>query len=371
MATLDELQQQMEALRQRVDAITAPPTDYYTQRYSGEETDRGVEIALGLDPDGTGIVTPEHGGTGADTPQAALVSLGAGVRPNLMVNSHFVGGGSQQGGGQLPINLRGQTEYAGVTQLISRWKSTNANLESFTIKEDCISLTVGESRAYFRQLTDPGFEWKQGIYTLSALVRGSGSIFLNIAAADAQNSFSGLTAYQLTDQFTICSFSLDTRTISGWDPGQFYMAINAGTTVDIAAMKAEFGEGQTLGYQDSDGNSKLFLQPGSDYATQLLQCQQHAYLLKGSTRLRVNYRSSAALDFTVFLPVPLRTTPTIQPDGFAVYSFPDMQAQTGFTFSIVGGSGSNTATIRATKTGHGLTDAVLYVSGNQILEASL
>ena len=42
MATLDELQQQLEALRQQVDAITAPPTDYYTQRYSGEETDRGV-----------------------------------------------------------------------------------------------------------------------------------------------------------------------------------------------------------------------------------------------------------------------------------------------------------------------------------------
>ena len=237
------------------------------------------------------------------------------MRQNLMVNSHFVGGGSQQGGGQLPINLRGQTEYAGVTQLISRWKSTNANLESFTIKKDCISLTVGESRAYFRQLTDPGFEWKQGIYTLSALVRGSGSIFLNIASANTSNSFSGLTAYQLTDQFTICSFSLDTRTISGWDPGQFYMAINAGTTVDIAAMKAEFGEGQTLGYQDSEDSWKLFLQPESDYATQLLECQRYSRIIstKGVDVHLSGFITGNGLYFWAVLPlsVPMRTTPAV------------------------------------------------------------
>ena len=37
MPTTDELQQQINALTQRVDAITAPPTNYYMHRYSGEE----------------------------------------------------------------------------------------------------------------------------------------------------------------------------------------------------------------------------------------------------------------------------------------------------------------------------------------------
>ena len=37
MATLDELQAQLTALTQRVNEITAPPDDYYTHRFSGEE----------------------------------------------------------------------------------------------------------------------------------------------------------------------------------------------------------------------------------------------------------------------------------------------------------------------------------------------
>lgn len=42
MATLDELQAQLTALAQRVNEITAPPDDYYTHRFSGEEIDNAV-----------------------------------------------------------------------------------------------------------------------------------------------------------------------------------------------------------------------------------------------------------------------------------------------------------------------------------------
>ena len=48
-----------------------------------------------------------------DTPQLALANLGAGVRPNLLDNAYFVGGGSQQGGEQLPINQTGATSWTG------------------------------------------------------------------------------------------------------------------------------------------------------------------------------------------------------------------------------------------------------------------
>ena len=43
MATLDELQAQLEELTQRVNEITAPPDDYYTHRFSGEEIDNAVD----------------------------------------------------------------------------------------------------------------------------------------------------------------------------------------------------------------------------------------------------------------------------------------------------------------------------------------
>lgn len=49
MPTTDELQQQIDALTQRVDAITAPPTDYYVHQYSGEQIDQAVGDVLSGD----------------------------------------------------------------------------------------------------------------------------------------------------------------------------------------------------------------------------------------------------------------------------------------------------------------------------------
>lgn len=43
MATLEELQQQIIELQEKVAAITVPPTDYYTHRWSGEEIDDAVD----------------------------------------------------------------------------------------------------------------------------------------------------------------------------------------------------------------------------------------------------------------------------------------------------------------------------------------
>lgn len=46
MATIEELQQQVAALSAQVAAITAPPTDYYTSQYDGEEIDAAIGRAL-------------------------------------------------------------------------------------------------------------------------------------------------------------------------------------------------------------------------------------------------------------------------------------------------------------------------------------
>ena len=66
MPTTDELQQQIDALIQRVNAITAPPTDYYVHRYSGEEIDNAVAKISGS----TGLVSSFNGRTGAVMPAA-------------------------------------------------------------------------------------------------------------------------------------------------------------------------------------------------------------------------------------------------------------------------------------------------------------
>lgn len=46
MATIEELAAKVAELEQQMAAITAPPTEYYTSAYSGEEIDAAVKKYL-------------------------------------------------------------------------------------------------------------------------------------------------------------------------------------------------------------------------------------------------------------------------------------------------------------------------------------
>lgn len=301
MATLDELQQQMEALRQRVDAITAPPTDYYTQRYSGEETDRGVEIALGLDPDGTGIVTPEHGGTGADTPQAALANLGAGVRPNLVLNS------------SLKVDQRGQTTYtspSSATSFLSMLDGVSGKSATVTIENDGISFSVskGTHVGQIRFLIPDGYIPNK-VYQVSVLAditEAGPNTKIHIAnhttaiTAGAALSISGPTNKKALFTFE-WSYSAESS-----DPMSLEILAFEGTiSGKIYGVKFEEGETQTLAYQDSNGDWQLLPQPDSDYATQLLKCQQFLFPIDGNGRYPATFGASANT-VQVFIPTPIK-----------------------------------------------------------------
>lgn len=67
MATIEELAAKVAELEQQMAAITAPPTEYYTSAYSGEEIDAAVKkVSEGL----AGGVTSFNGRTGAVLPQS-------------------------------------------------------------------------------------------------------------------------------------------------------------------------------------------------------------------------------------------------------------------------------------------------------------
>lgn len=68
--------------------------------------------------------------------------------PNLLDNWYFVGGGSQQGGGQFPINQRGETEYATNGYTIDRWL---VNGVKAVIDNDGIVLTSNNTNGAFCQ----------------------------------------------------------------------------------------------------------------------------------------------------------------------------------------------------------------------------
>lgn len=67
MATIEELTAKVAKLEQQMAAITAPPTEYYTSAYSGEEIDAAVKkVSEGL----AGGVTSFNGRSGVVVPQA-------------------------------------------------------------------------------------------------------------------------------------------------------------------------------------------------------------------------------------------------------------------------------------------------------------
>lgn len=67
MATIEELAAKVAELEQQMATITAPPTEYYTSAYSGEEIDAAVKkVSEGL----AGGVASFNGRTGAVLPQS-------------------------------------------------------------------------------------------------------------------------------------------------------------------------------------------------------------------------------------------------------------------------------------------------------------
>lgn len=137
------------------------------------------------------------------------------------------------------------------------------------------------------------------------------------------------------------------------------LVVNGTSTRTISRIKCEVGSASTL-EQDSP----------SDYGEQLGLCQRYCVKLAGGTaRYRPSHKTTSLFDFFIPLPVGMRTTPSYSGTFGTLYSYGG-RSQTGFTFSVIN-SGSNGIVIRATKSSHGLTDAMLDVTSGLILSADL
>lgn len=114
--------------------------------------------------------------------------------------------------------------------------------------------------------------------------------------------------------------------------------------------------------------STLTNDPPQDYGVELAKCQRYQASLSGpaTNRIRNSYISSGNIDFPIPVSQTLRTAPTI------VYITGELQIVSGkgnttpieeFTFSALSKS-DGFIVIRATKSAHGLTEALLYKSSN-------
>ena len=252
--------------------------------------------------------------------QKALAAIGGKPRDNLLDNAYFKGGGSQQGGGQFPINQRGLMQYSGIISGIDRWNSGLRNGSSLTLNQDGIDLTADSIEAYIEEVIE-NFDTLSGkTVTLSCMYSGAlGNLKLYLYRNDYEIPIN-LTLEQ-SDGINVVSGTVTLGDLSGVT--RFFVRLTSigngdGTPTRFYAAKLEIGDTQTLAYQDEDGNWQLFETP--DYAEELARCQRYLLVLPGFNTLFSNigvgsFFSETEAEITIPTPTTMRIMPTCAATG--------------------------------------------------------
>lgn len=279
-------EERLAALEAQMAALVEPPTEYYTSRYSGEEIDKGIDGALQLG--------------GASTPQGAIAALGAGVRKNLLINPFF------------KVNQRGNITYTSSGYCVDNWEITYKDTGNYgvTVHDDYIMLSAGQER---ETRVDQFIEDADAVFgktvTGSALLEDG---TLRTGSAVFQKSSGGYTTETIYTDTTF-SFLLQ----SGPSMNALVrLVVKEGKSVGVRAVKLEFGNTQTLAYQDDSGAWQLLEQPDP---LELLKCQRYCLVISPNTSYgpagngMVQTTSSAKI--VIPTPVSLRINPSLMFSG--------------------------------------------------------
>lgn len=149
--------------------------------------------------------------------------------------------GSLLENGDFALNSLGKVEYVGAVDSVDGWFSSNANL-TVQVAEYGVNLTCKDGgNGYFRQFIS---KLPVGTYTISALVKGTGSMFMCLTTKDYDSIFSGIVSTQLTDDWAIAQYTYNVT--NDYNIECAYMRVNPGGTVDIQAIKLEKKSASTL-----------------------------------------------------------------------------------------------------------------------------
>lgn len=242
------------------------------------------------------------------------------IRPNLIINPYFIGGGSQKGGGQLPINQKGQTSYSGnAAKTIDGWILRGA--PTLSIGSDGISIGTDSLFHGVIASAENGVAMLAGkTVTISALisaVTGSGEATIALSNGGASNavgttldsvSFSAAGLYSKT--FTVPS-SLSNAYINFC----ITAANNNSLGFTIQAAKLELGSTQTLAHNEgTDANPVWVLNEIPNYTEELWRCQRYYQLFASSS-----YRPTYGEDYRPPMRLHSPTKGTISIGGTTYY----------------------------------------------------
>ena len=262
------IEERLSLLEQQIAAQVPTPTEYYTSRWSGEEIDN------------------------------CNASLSNQNQPD---NGYFKGGGSQQGGGQFPINQRGQNSYNATGGIMDRWVlGTGAAIGGVAVTLSADGLVLNGNTQYqytlMRQtLSAPVLSGQT--YTLSVLL-ANGTL---VQASGLATVEATIWCYlQITPTSYIRAVGLNTVEI-----------VETTEASPIKALKMEAGSHQTLAHQE---NGQWVINETPDYGEELAKCQRYFYRYVGNVFL-CNYATGEGYASFEF-PVEMRITPTVTIDSY-------------------------------------------------------
>lgn len=260
-------------------------------------------------------------GVTVGTPNTYTWLYTGGCNPNLLDNWYFVGGGSQQGGGQFPINQRGQTSYSYVNNitgyLIDRWKSNLAVTANLIAN----GLSVSNNGVQYGGIWQQSERFKQAgpaQYTFSVLFSGDDSgwatsgwyIDIQCAKVTSGDSIAAATTVESAPGTNkLLSVTLTVPKTTDSDLYFRFFVCNKTTYTQhctIIAAKLELGSTQTLAHQDENGNWVLNEVP--NFQQELAKCQRYQVALPFVIGRAISTAISDGYGEVVF-PISLPVTP--------------------------------------------------------------
>ena len=199
-------------------------------------------------------------------------------RPNIVDNWYFVGGGSQQGGGQLPINSNGQTTLTATadgTYFVDRWCShspASGGTLSYSLTSAGMTIASNANNdnvwVIKQPIKNPG-AYSGKTMTLSVLYSNfQGTRTRCVLAVNC----SGTNHHLYSDWSTSSSGLLVASGVIYDNPTNIYTVISLGgnnPSSNIIAVKLEIGSTQTLAHQE---NGTWVLNEIPNYEEQLMRC---------------------------------------------------------------------------------------------------
>lgn len=190
---------------------------------------------------------------------------------NLLDNWYFVGGGSQQGGGQFPINQRGQTSYGAGVYCFDRWKLTN----NTTAEINSSSVTFTNRSSSNNTFVEWRLPWDMSLTSkqiTASLLLEDGTL-LSCTGTTPSTVVSTTTRVCLSP--TINNATLRIYAPSAGGTFTFQIMISPSASVDVVAAKLELGTRSTLA-RLVDGQWVLN-DPPPNFQEELAKCQRYLF----------------------------------------------------------------------------------------------